>query len=266
MMERSPKEPPIFKFCVLASSSSGNCSFIATDRTRIVIDAGLSRRETFARLAAIGEDPAQIDAIFITHEHSDHIAGLPVMGKTLMRPVFLTHKTAPMIPWGEKIPPVEVFQAGTTVVIGDIEVSSFTIPHDAVDAVGFSFRSQGLKASVATDLGYIPDSVKYHLRDSDLLLLESNHDLEMLKVGPYPWQVKQRVMGRNGHLSNDAAANFIREEMSSRVSTLLLGHLSDHNNYPALVELSASQALEERGLRPKLAVVDGKCNSEVFYY
>ena len=108
--------------------------------------------------------------------------------------------------------------------------------------------------------------MKYHLRDSDLLLLESNHDLEMLKVGPYPWQVKQRVMGRNGHLSNDAAANFIREEMSSRVSTLLLGHLSDHNNYPALVELSASQALEERGLRPKLAVVDGKCNSEVFYY
>ena len=217
-------------------------------------------------MAAIGQNPSEIDAIFITHEHSDHIAGLPVIAKALKKPVFLTHKTAPLIPWGEYVPPVEQFQAGTTVVVGDIEVSSFTIPHDAIDAVGYFFRSQGIKASVTTDLGYIPDSVKFHLRDSDVLLLESNHDLEMLKVGPYPWQVKQRVMGRNGHLSNDAAARFIRDDMSSRVSTLLLGHLSDHNNYPALVELSANQALEARGLVPKLAIAQGKCISEVFVY
>lgn len=250
----------------MASSSSGNCAFIATDTTRILLDAGLSRKETFARLAQIGEDPTKLDAIFITHEHSDHVAGLPVLAKTLKIPIYLTNKTAPMLAWGEFQPTLETFQAGTTVVVGDIEVDSFTIPHDAVDAVGYCFRAQGIKAAVATDLGYIPENIKFHLRDSDILLLESNHDLEMLKVGPYPWQVKQRVMGRNGHLSNDATARFIREDMSSRISTLLLGHLSDHNNYPALVELSVSQALEERCLTPKMAVTCGKTTSEVFIY
>ena len=251
---------------MLASSSSGNCTFIGTDTTRILLDAGLSRRETFARLASIGEDPSKLDAIFITHEHSDHIAGLPVIAKTLKIPVFLTIKTAPTIAWGSYVPRVETFQAGTTMMFGDIEVSSFTIPHDAIDPVGYSFRSQGIKASVATDLGYIPENIKYNLRDSDVMLLESNHDLEMLKVGPYPWTVKQRVMGRNGHLSNDAVARFIDEDLDSRISTLLLGHLSDHNNYPALVELSASQALGGRNLAPKLVVASGTSPSEIFLY
>ena len=231
-----------------------------------MLDAGLSRKETFARLASIGEDPFNLDAIFITHEHSDHIAGLPVIAKTLKIPVFLTIKTAPTIGWGEYVPNLVTFQAGTTVTVGDIEVASFTIPHDAIDPVAYSFRSQGIKACVATDLGYLPENTKYNLRDADVMLLESNHDLEMLKVGPYPWTVKQRVMGRNGHLSNDAVARFISEDLDSRITTLLLGHLSEHNNYPALVELSASQALAGRRLAPKLIVAGGKQASEVFLY
>src|SRR5207302_3202834 len=137
---------------------------------------------------------------------------------------------------------------------GNIVVQSFTIPHDANDPVGFTFHAEGIKAAIATDLGYIPDSVRMHLRRTQVLLLESNHDLDMLKVGPYPWSVKQRVMGRMGHLSNDVACKFVRDVLDTRTTTLILGHLSEHNNHPELVRLMGSQALEGRGLFTRLVV------------
>jgi phosphoribosyl 1,2-cyclic phosphodiesterase len=174
--------------------------------------------------------------------------------------------TAPAIPWGEWTPHLELFQAGSRFVVGDIEVDSFTIPHDAADPVGFALKAEGIKVSIATDLGYMPDSVRVHLKGSDLLLLESNHDLEMLKVGPYPWSVKQRVMGRNGHLSNEVACSFIREVLDGRTSTLILGHLSEHNNHPEIVRLMASQALEEQFLSPKLVVAEPGRALEAFLY
>jgi phosphoribosyl 1,2-cyclic phosphodiesterase len=161
---------------------------------------------------------------------------------------------------------VELFQAGTSFCVGDIDVDSFTIPHDAEDPVGFCFRSQGIKIAVATDLGYMTDSIRYHLRGTDLLLLESNHDLEMLKVGPYPWSVKQRVMGRKGHLSNDGACEFIRRDLDSTVSTLVLGHLSENNNHPEIVRLVASQALSGRELFTRLVVQEPGKVSESFTY
>ena len=142
--------------------------------------------------------------------------------------------------------------------MGDIDVTSFTIPHDAADPVGFSFRAEGVKISIATDLGYMPDSIRFHLRGSDALLLESNHDVEMLKVGPYPWALKQRIMGRNGHLSNDVACNFIREELDTRTSTLILGHLSAQNNHPEIVRLMAEQALDGRSLFTRLVIAETK--------
>ena len=178
------------KFCVLASGSSGNAALLATENTRILVDAGLSMKELRRRLAAIGEDLSRIDAILITHEHSDHVAGLPVLARSrdVRAAIYLTRLTAPAIDWGETQPPrLEPFQAGASFQIGDIEVQSFGIPHDAIDPVGFCFAAQGVRIGVATDLGYIPESVKFHLRRTDLLLLESNHDLDMLKVGPYPW-------------------------------------------------------------------------------
>jgi phosphoribosyl 1,2-cyclic phosphodiesterase len=188
---------------VLASSSSGNCTFVGTGRTRLLIDAGLSRKEAFARLTAIGEDPESLTAVLVTHEHTDHVSGLIPLTRNGRLPVYITSLTAPTIPWDDCQPVVETFQAGAGFTIGDITVHSFTIPHDAIDPVGFTFHVEGFKIGVATDLGYMPDSIKWHLRGSDLLVLESNHDLEMLKVGPYPWSVKQRVMGRKGDLSND---------------------------------------------------------------
>ena len=253
---------------MLASSSSGNVTYIATDSTRILVDAGLSRKETLVRLAAIGEPDPAIDAIVITHEHSDHVCGLPALVKKWKAPVYMTHLTAPTIDWCDAKPNVQPFQAGTSLIIGDIEVSSFTIPHDAIDPVGYTFRAQGIKLGVVTDLGYIPDSIKFHVRGCDLLLLESNHDIEMLKVGPYPWSVKQRVMGRKGHLSNEVVSDFIACDMDSTVSTLVLGHLSEHNNHPELVRLIANQALGRRGLfgGARLIVAEARKASEVFTY
>jgi phosphoribosyl 1,2-cyclic phosphodiesterase len=143
-------------------------------------------------------------------------------------------------------------------------VTSFTIPHDAADPVGFSFRAEGIKIAIATDLGYMPDSIRFHLRGCDLLLLESNHDLNMLKVGSYPWALKQRIMGRNGHLSNDVACSFIREDLDSSTSTLILGHLSAHNNHPVLVRQAAAEALGTRTTR--LVVAEPAQPTETFQY
>jgi phosphoribosyl 1,2-cyclic phosphodiesterase len=231
------------------------------------VDAGLSRRETFQRMASIGEDPEKLDAILITHEHGDHVGGLLPLARKLRIPVYLTRLTAPLIDWCGFAPVVETFQAGTGFRIGDIDVSSFTIPHDAMDPVGYSLRAEGVKIDVVTDLGYMPESICYHLRGSNFLLLESNHDLDMLKVGPYPWSVKQRVMGRRGHLSNDLVCSFIRDSLDTSISTLLLGHISEHNNHPEIVRLTAMQALEARGLRANLVVAEpGGRQSEVFVF
>ena len=262
------EEAFIFKICILASSSAGNATFLATDRTRILIDAGLSRREIAKRLAAIGEDVDRLNAIVVTHEHSDHTNGLSALVKASAAslPVYLTHGTSQFIDWRECTPAIQTFQAGRSFSIGDFEVSSFTIPHDAVDPVGFTVTAHGIKVSIATDLGYITDSLRVHLRGTDLLILESNHDLEMLRVGPYPWSVKQRVMSRRGHLSNEVAADFIQHDLDTTVSTLVLGHISEHNNHPELVRHAASKALNGRALFTRLFVAEPNMQSEVFCY
>jgi phosphoribosyl 1,2-cyclic phosphodiesterase len=239
---------------------------VATERTRILIDAGLSRREICKRLTAAGEPADRIDAIFVSHEHSDHVAGLPVLAKRMDAPVYATHLTAPSLDWNGYEPKLETFQAGRRVVVGDIEIDTFTIPHDAIDPIGFRLCAQGIRIGLVTDLGYIPESIKVHLRGVDLLILESNHDLEMLKVGPYPWSVKQRVMGRKGHLSNDVACNFIQNDLDSTTTTLILGHLSEHNNHPAIVRLAAEQALAGRSLFTRLVVAERGKATETFTY
>ena len=258
----------ILKICILASSSAGNSLFLGTERTRILIDAGISRRELAKRLAAIGEDAAQLDAVLLTHEHCDHTCGLSTLVKLSggRLPVYLTRSTAPCLEWGEVRPVLETFQAGCGFTIGDFDVASFTIPHDAADPVGYTLRAQGVKVALATDLGYLPDSLRVHFRDTDVLVLESNHDLEMLRVGPYPWSVKQRVMSRRGHLSNEVAAGFIRQELDTRVSTLILGHISEHNNHPELVRKMGIEALTGRTLFTRLVIAEPGVQSEVFCY
>lgn len=219
------------------------------------------------RLAAIGEDPSKLDAILITHEHSDHISGLSVLCRQNLRrtPVFMTELTAPTVEWnGEASPNVETFQAGTCLELGDFSIQSFTIPHDSIDPVGFVLKAGGVKVAIATDLGYIPESVKYQLQGAHFLLLESNHHPDLLKVGPYPWHIKQRILSRKGHLSNDAASEYIANDLCSETQTLVLGHLSEQNNTVWDAELAARQALDKRGLEPRLVVQEPRLQGEVF--
>ncbi len=158
------------------------------------------------------------------------------------------------------------FQAGSNWTVGNINVQSFGIPHDAEDPVGFCLEAEGIKVGIATDLGYVPDSIKYHLRGVHFLLFESNHAIEMLKVGPYPWSVKQRVMSRKGHLSNDTTCDYIENDLDSGVQALILGHLSEQNNHPVIVRQGAEESLLRRGIAPRLVIAQQKIQSEVFTY
>ncbi len=255
------------RICVLGSGSGGNCTFVATERTRILVDAGFSYREIKTRLRKIGEDPERLDAVLITHEHSDHVAGLPVLARKLSNPIFLTRLTESRLEWGEARPQIEIFQAGQRISIGDFEIDSFTVPHDAVDPVAFCFRAEGLKLGVITDLGYMPESVKHQIRGCHFLVLESNHDLDMLKVGPYPWFVKQRVMSRVGHLSNHAVSEFLTADYDRASQVLVLAHLSEQNNHPEIARLTAIQALQAAGAETtRLVLAEQRQPTEMFQF
>ena len=239
---------------ILGSGSSGNATLVETSTTRLLIDAGFNRKETMRRLAALGASVDGVQGILISHEHSDHICGLANLSRAWNAPVYITEETFEeykrLVPQAEveKIPCVESLQKSRRFTLGDIDVTAFTIPHDAADPVAFTLCAEGCKVSIVTDLGYLPLNVREHLRGSDLLILESNHDLEMLKVGPYPWHVKQRVMSRTGHLSNDAVSEFLAdsERFDARARWLVLAHLSEKNNNPAIAQVSAEQALGSR--------------------
>jgi phosphoribosyl 1,2-cyclic phosphodiesterase len=239
---------------VLASGSRGNSAVVQTSTTRILVDAGISCRETFKRMKVLGEDPRALSAMLITHEHTDHVFGLATLAKKLKIPVFMTgatHQTWARAMRDENgvrptLEPLEIFAAGKGFQVGDIAVIPFTIPHDAADPVGFTLRAEGVKIGFATDLGYLPASVRHHLRRCDVLVMESNHDVEMLRVGPYPWSVKQRVMSRVGHLSNDALAEFFSSDYDGEAAYVVLAHLSEHNNHPEIARGAAVKALGPR--------------------
>lgn len=249
-----------FRISILASGSSGNATLLETEHVTLLIDTGLGRREIERRFEALGRRlPERVDAILVTHEHIDHSAAVAQLARLWHCPTYLTEPTHREIikMFTEQsdrparkatIEHVEYIRAGERFQIGDIEVSPFRIPHDAADPVAFSFRANGTKVAIATDLGYLPELVKQHVRESDFLLLESNHDLEMLKVGPYPWHVKQRVMSRTGHLSNKVVSEFLAdaEIFDGRARYLVLAHLSEQNNTPDVAQISAEQALAAR--------------------
>jgi phosphoribosyl 1,2-cyclic phosphodiesterase len=239
---------------VLASGSRGNSTLISSSGTRLLVDAGLSCRELLRRMIRCCEDPRRLDAILITHEHGDHVSGLHVLARKLKVPVYMTGATHEAYRRSARdsagnhvaLERLEVFCSGRAFQIGDITVTPFTIPHDAVDPVGFTFRSEGIKVAVCTDLGYMPANVRDVIRGCHVLMIESNHDVEMLRGGPYPWSVKQRVMSQVGHLSNDALARFLTSDYDGTAEFLILAHLSEQNNHPEIARVTAERALGEQ--------------------
>jgi len=255
--------------CSLASGSAGNATFIRAGSTRILIDAGLSVKQLVARLAEIGEKPENLSAILITHEHADHVAGLARLVKHGIKrgraiPVYLTARTAEQIWWdGVEAPPVSLFQPGKTFVLGDLEIVGFTVPHDCVDPVSFVVRSNGSKMGIATDLGYIPDALRANFRDCQAVLIESNHDTEMLRCGPHPNNVKIRVAGRYGHLSNADTIDFLSRDLNAEAQHVMLLHLSQDNNMPELALGGAGEILSHRGMRASLSVATQDRRTEI---
>ena len=224
--------------------------------TTLLIDAGVGRKEMLRRFETLGRGrPENVDGILVTHEHSDHTNALAQLARDWKCPAYLTEPThreiRKMYEDGPKtkIERVIYIRPGIKFVIGDIEITAFTIPHDAADPVGLRLlRESAKKVAIVTDLGYMPELVKHHLREADFLILESNHDLEMLKVGPYPWYIKQRVMSRTGHLSNTIVSEFLRGlgSFRRRARHLVLAHISEQNNTPDLARICAEEALGRR--------------------
>lgn len=222
---------------ILASGSTGNSMVVASDKTAILVDAGLGPRQLSSRLKQTPVHPSRFTACLITHEHSDHTRGLATTVARMDIPVVCNCATWSAIstaaPSLSCIPHVELATRSNT-VIGDIEVQSFAISHDAAEPVGYRFRHGGHELVIATDLGVVTPEVLAALRDADEVVLEANHDLEMLKVGPYPYFLKRRVAGEHGHLSNTDAAKALGASLTSRTKRIHLAHLSQENNYPAL--------------------------------
>jgi len=243
----------MIKFCSLFSGSSGNAIFVGTEDTRLLIDAGLSGKRIIQALHAIGEDPSRLDAILVTHEHSDHIKGAGIVSRRFRIPIYASGGTWEAME--ESLGPLgrgncKCFCTGEGFEVGDISIKAFPIPHDAAEPVGFNFFIRNRKLTIATDIGHMNMKLLENFDQSDLIMLESNHDLEMLKAGPYPWVLKQRIMSDTGHLSNENAGK-VAAYMAGRGTTrFLLGHLSRENNFPQLAYQTVLNALQEKGIQP----------------
>ncbi len=221
------------KVCVLASGSQGNCSLISTSSTRILIDAGISGRDTIRRLAQLGLAVEEIDAILIGHEHTDHVRGLPVLAGRYARPVYLNRATADAAAsLLVKAAAVKIFTNGQSWDIGDLTVLPFSVFHDAQDPVGFVIRHGPHAVTVVTDLGTPTRLVRERLRGSRVVILEANHDPALLMNGDRPWSLKQRIKSSQGHLSNEDAGELLARETDDSLTDVFLAHLSRDCNRP----------------------------------
>jgi phosphoribosyl 1,2-cyclic phosphodiesterase len=243
------------RLTVLASGSSGNAFLISTDTTSILMDAGISARRAARAIAEAGVGESDLAAVFVTHEHSDHISGVGPIARRFDLPVYATRATLRAIGRraGDGFARVPI-AAGDPLTVGDITVRPFSTSHDCADPVGYSFKAGSTRLVVATDLGVVSSTVRDQIARADCVVLEFNHDERMLVDGPYPWPLKQRIMSNVGHLSNETAARELARSTDHPVSTLILAHLSKENNRPRLAYEAAVAALEAAG-RSDVAVL-----------
>ncbi len=241
---------------VLGSGSAGNAVVVESGDGRILVDAGFSCKQIELRMAAVGLDPSQLDAILITHEHGDHTKGLDLVSRRYSLPIYLTAGTREGLSLSETSHRrTHLIASGQRVEVSGFAVDPFGLPHDAREPVGFLIEDgAGRRLGLAADLGSRTQLAWGRLRDLDLLILEANHDLEMLRNGPYPWALKQRVAGRHGHLSNREAADGLPELLSDRLRGVALYHLSRTNNLPAVAAATIGEVLDREGSKAEITV------------
>jgi phosphoribosyl 1,2-cyclic phosphodiesterase len=254
------------RLTILGSGSSGNCAYLETDETRLLVDAGFSIRQIRQRLATIGRGPESLTGILVTHEHSDHVNGLAALSEKLRIPVYCNRPTQEAIEFQLRTKlNCRLFATGASFEMGDVVVETFSVPHDAQDPVGFLVRTTGGNIGFLTDLGHATKLVLERVRRAHVLVLEANHDVKMLQECKHrPWALKQRILSRHGHLSNEAAAEAAEQIMSADLRHLYLGHLSRECNRPELafeVMQSRLDKLSARHVRLELTSQSVPCRT-----
>ena len=244
-------------FTTLASGSGGNAALVSCGDTHVLLDAGISAKQITAGLAALGVTPRELTAILITHEHSDHVSGLRVLSKRAGAPIYATSPTCRCLydrNAGSEAAGLLVMEAGTGVQLGSLWAQSFPTPHDAAGSVGYILSGEESRIVLATDLGYITPEVKAAVRDCGLLVCEANHDEDWVRSGPYPYYLKQRILGDRGHLSNEAGAELAALAVERGTQAVVLAHLSHENNTPARAWETAARHLRSMGCEPDLGL------------
>jgi phosphoribosyl 1,2-cyclic phosphodiesterase len=242
------------RLSVLGSGSRGNSTYVATERVRLLVDGGLSARELERRLLSIGASPKELNGIVVTHEHVDHVRGVGTLSRRYKLPVYLNKQTHLHLPDSVgRLDQKEEFVTGRSFSIEDLTIHPFAISHDGVDPVGFTLANGSVKIGVCTDLGAATKLVYRHLDHCSALILEANHDMEMLKNGPYPWPVKQRIKSRIGHLSNEQSVDVLSRVFSENLQEVVLAHMSETNNSAEIV-LNTFNGMLAQNKRERLTI------------
>ena len=239
---------PDLQFSILASGSSGNCTYIESKQKRIIVDVGLSGKKIEALFQSINRDIRQVDAIFVTHEHKDHVHGVGVLSRRYNLPIYANHAT--WLAMEPMLGPIakenkRYIEPGTLLEFGDLDVLSYQVSHDAADPQFYAFQKGKRQFVMLTDTGYLPDRLRGQLKNADAYLIESNHEIEMLRYGAYPWSLKQRILSDKGHLSNEDGALAIRDLMGPKSKHIYLGHLSRDNNTKQLALDTVTRVLNQ---------------------
>ncbi|MTT31084.1 MBL fold metallo-hydrolase [Terrilactibacillus sp. BCM23-1] len=240
------------QYSVLASGSTGNSLYIETEKHKLLVDCGLSGKKMVDLLSQINRDPKDLDGILVTHEHSDHIKGLGVFARRFQIPIYANTKTWQAM--SDSIGNIDsdqkfTFETGTVKEFGSLQIESFGVSHDAAEPMFFSFHQEDKKLTLLTDLGYVSDRIKGVIRESDAYIIEANHDIQMLMMGRYPWNIKRRILGDSGHISNEDAGLALSEVIGHNTKRIYLAHLSKDNNMKDLARMSVEQKLGQYGIQ-----------------